>query len=41
MRMEAVQGIYVPKEKRIAKKLETDAAHFRLGTDLGKLSKRF
>jgi len=33
LRMEAVKGIYVPKERRVAKKLEINRAHFSLGTD--------
>jgi hypothetical protein len=33
LRMETVKGIYVTKEKRVAKRLEINRAHFSLGTD--------
>ena len=33
LRMEAVKGIYVPKERRLAKKQEINRAHFSLGND--------
>ena len=35
LRMEQVKGTYVPKERRMAKKLEINTAHFQLGSEIG------
>jgi hypothetical protein len=33
--MEQVKGVYEPKERRVAKKLEIQKAHFSLGSEIG------